>query len=404
MRTSKLVPSCLLAAAVGIVPVLVACGGQVSLGTNRSQLSQVDPGAVGGQVPACATGAAHPNVCCVAEAGKAAQCGTYPGAPFQPCDSGWTTYPDPRSCCSLDNPASCAPPPPDPPPAPPGTCGYLCEPGWYAIQGGCCRATGNGEGECYSWASNGSDGGTPDAGTFDGGTADAEPPVIDGSVCAPWNFDGGPECGDVQTINGHCYAIVCGSFGCSCDVDHFVTVNGAPAPSNVCSDPATFSAQWTATCHFPSAPPPEPPSPPPCNATCPSGWQAPQGAPDLCCRDVPGGGIECFSQATGPTSPPSGPDGGIDGGPAPDAGFADSGTTDATAPFACSGSGNGDCSCQASVGGHDYRLECSDTARVCSCIVDGVGQSTSGVAICGGADGGPTGVDAFWTNNCHFPR
>ncbi len=309
MRTLKLSSKLFLAAA-GILPVLVACGGrEVSLGTNKAQLSQIDPKTVGGNVPSCGAGDAHPNVCCDAGAGKAGTCGVFLGAPFQPCDSGWTTYPDPRSCCALDDPQNCGAPPPTPPPPPPGTCGYACEPGWYPIQNGCCQSTSQGDGVCYGWASGGSDGGTPDGGTFD-----ASPPLIDGSVCAPWDFDGGPYCGDVQTIGGHCYSIVCGDFGCSCDVDHIVTVNGTPAPANVCADPATFAAQWSAACHFPTvAPPPPPPPPqtPPCDYACPAGWQRAVGTADVCCRDIPGGEIECFSQSTGPSQ---GGGGGIEDG------------------------------------------------------------------------------------------
>ena len=269
MRTFTLTSSLLLAA-VGLFPVLVACGGrEVSLGTNKAQLSQVDPHTVGGNVPSCGAGDAHPNVCCEAGAGKAGTCGVYLGAPFQPCDTGWTTYPDPRSCCALDDPQNCVAPPPTPPPPPPGVCGYACEPGWYPIQNGCCQSTSNGDGVCYGWASGGSDGGTPDGGVVvgDGGI---EPPAFDAG-CAP-SIDGGP----------------------SCD---------------------------------PTPPPPLPQ--PPCDFACPSGWQHPTGTPDVCCRDV-GGQIECFSQATGPSQGGgTSPDGGttstdadvppsIDAGMAPD--------------------------------------------------------------------------------------
>lgn len=267
MRTFKLTSSFLLAA-VGVFPVLVACGGrEVSLGTNKAQLSQVDPGSVGGNVPSCGAGDAHPNVCCEAGAGKAGTCGVYLGAPFQPCDSGWTTYPDPRSCCALDDPQNCVAPPPTPPPPPPGVCGYACEPGWYPIQNGCCQSTSNGDGVCYGWASGGSDGGAPDGGVVvgDGGI---EPPSIDAG-CAP-SIDGGPSC-----------------------------------------DPT----------------PPEPLPQPTCDFACPSGWQHPTGTPDVCCRDV-GGQIECFSQATGPSQGgSSGGDGGTtttdaDVPPSADAGMA----------------------------------------------------------------------------------
>ena len=310
MRTPIL--SSLLLAAVGVFPVLVACGGrEVSLGTNKTQLSQVDPHTVGGNVPSCGGGDAHPNVCCEAGAGKAGTCGVYLGAPFQPCDTGWTTYPDPRSCCALDDPQNCVAPPPTPPPPPPGVCGYACEPGWYPIQNGCCQSTSNGDGVCYGWASGGHDGGTaPDAGIDDGGL-----PALDGGHCHPFSVDGGISCSTSQVINDHCYVIGCGpafgNGGCGCMTDTMDSP-ASVAPPNVC-DPVAFEHAWTSVCHFPTAsPPPPPPSPepPPCDYACPAGWQHPIGTPDVCCRDV-GGQIECFSQATGPSQ---GGSGGGDGG------------------------------------------------------------------------------------------
>src|SRR5258706_744794 len=87
-----------LLAAVG-----TACSGQIlSLGSNQSQLTQIDPNAVTGTVPACGAGMAHPNVCCHAALGSPSTCGVYADAPFHACDEGWKTYPDPRSCCDLN--------------------------------------------------------------------------------------------------------------------------------------------------------------------------------------------------------------------------------------------------------------------------------------------------------------
>jgi hypothetical protein len=47
-----------------------------------------------------------------------------------------------------------------------------------------------------------------------------------------------------------------------------------------------------------------PPPPPPQCGSCPPGWQAPEGAPYLCCAEQSGGVIECFSQAAPPTPTP----------------------------------------------------------------------------------------------------
>jgi hypothetical protein len=341
MRTIRLLPSFLLVAA-GALPVLVACGGrEVSLGTNHSQLSLVDPSTVSGTVPSCGTGDAHPNVCCQASAGQAAQCGVYIGAPFQPCDSGWTAYPDPRSCCTLDDPSNCGAPPPSPPPLPPGVCGYACEPGWYPIQNGCCQDTGNGQGVCYGWASAG------DGGIFDDGGP---------TTCVDAGFD--------DSGNG--------TPGCD------------PTPQ-----PPTADAG-------------DQPGQPPCTYACPAGWQRAVGAADVCCRDLGGGEIECFSQATGPQGGgSSGGDGGVDPTPA-DGGVFDAGADDAST-MVCGSSNNGQCMCSSSVGGHSYELDCSDTAQVCTCILDGIGTSTSGVTECSNPDGGPSELEAFWTNVCHFP-
>jgi hypothetical protein len=72
---------------------------------------------------------AHPNVCCQATTSPAT-CGTYPMSPFAPCPASYALYPDPRTCCSLDDPdpslciaalsasSSSA-----------STCGYACAPG-----------------------------------------------------------------------------------------------------------------------------------------------------------------------------------------------------------------------------------------------------------------------------------
>jgi hypothetical protein len=406
-------------AACAFVPLAVACGGQVSLGTNRTALSLVDPKLVSGSVPACNAGAAHPNVCCDVGEGKDGTCGVYPEAPFQRCDTGWIAYPDPRSCCDLDDPSKCSAPP-STPPSSGGSCTYACEPGWYPIPNGCCKSTSSSSGECYGWAT---DGGTPDAGIVDANVwYDADVAL----ACGPYNLDGGITCSTAAVINNHCYQIGCGpafNGGCSCSVDDHPTTN-QPSPSNVC-DQTAFEQAWTSVCNFPAVPA-FPDSGAPvvdsgtgavepvtCTIACPSGWQVPSGEPDLCCRDV-GGDIQCFSQATGPQGGGSsgGADGGpveVDGGGLPDGWFGgDSGQVpdggaDASA-VSCSENTNGDCSCQATVGGHNFELQCSDSAQVCTCIFDGNGQSHTGVMACGRGDSGFSSVLSYWANQCAFPQ
>jgi hypothetical protein len=343
-------------AAAAVVPIVVACGGrEVSLGSNHSALSTVDPGNVSGTVPSCGSGAAHPNVCCEAGPGKPAKCGSYDGEPFHPCDDGWKTYPDPRSCCDLDDPTKCTAPPPAPPP-PAGSCGYQCPPGWYGIGGGgCCRTTDDGgDGECFAPGNTG-DAGTPaDAGFDDGG-----PISIDGG-CAPT---------DDASVDSGC--------------------NEPPPPP--LPPPTPIDAGQG-----------PPPPPPPCNVQCPMGWQPASGAPDVCCRETAPNQFECFSQSTGPDPGPTPT-------PAPnDAGFPPPPSTDAGppppidaggAPRVCGGSSNGDCSCQVNENGHSYMLSCSDTTMTCDCSADGVVTVVNNVKVCSNM----SALDSVWTSDCHFP-
>ena len=156
--------------------LLVACTGKtLSLGngTGSQQSQEVAPSAVSGSVSACSSGSAHPNACCSAGPNQASSCVTYPQAPFTQCESGTTTYPDPRTCCPLDGSGSCEATPPTAldagssssgsggSGASGGGCSYACPPGWYAPDGntddGCCTTDSNGGSECMgSGGSSGS--------------------------------------------------------------------------------------------------------------------------------------------------------------------------------------------------------------------------------------------------------
>lgn len=150
--------ACALGAGALLLP---ACsGGKLSLGTNgTTQSAVVSPSDVAGTPGACPANAAHPNVCCTAGPDQPATCVDYPGAPFTPCASGATTYPDPRSCCPLDGSGSCSAPPPLDAGigvgggSGSGGCAYACPPGWYAppnpvTPDECCQNDGNGVSAC----------------------------------------------------------------------------------------------------------------------------------------------------------------------------------------------------------------------------------------------------------------
>ena len=112
-------------ALVALPWLLAACGGkEVTQGSNpvdgtgsgsgsgsgsapgtSSTPTPVAPSAVSGTVGACPSGYAHPNVCCSASP-SGASCVAYE-SPFQACATGSSTYPDPSSCCSLDDPTQC---------------------------------------------------------------------------------------------------------------------------------------------------------------------------------------------------------------------------------------------------------------------------------------------------------
>ena len=239
--------------------VLVACAGKV-IGSG-GPLQTVSASEINQPVVACGGGYAHPNVCCEAGAGKTSSCGVFPGAPFQSCGSGFSTYPDPRSCCSLDGSGDCIAPPPSPPPTPVPGCSYACPAGQYEPAG------------------------SPGTCCFDDGST---------TVCSVSSSGGG--------VSG------CGSCACACPA-------GGPCPPCDCPpEPSCVppSPPSPPTCACPACPVGAPcplcicdadagpgPSPPPvpvCNA-CPPGWQVPAGEPLLCCNDS-GGAIECPADST----------------------------------------------------------------------------------------------------------
>lgn len=59
-----------------------------------------------GEVPICAAGQAHPNICCQASLAEAPAC-FMTATPFSPCPASWLTYPDATRCCALDADNGC---------------------------------------------------------------------------------------------------------------------------------------------------------------------------------------------------------------------------------------------------------------------------------------------------------
>jgi hypothetical protein len=250
--------------------VLVACGGgSAPLGSQtQSQREAVAISDVSGTVTACPVGYAHPNVCCDVGPSQTASCGIYPDAPFTPCTTGSTLYPDPRSCCPLDpTTGGCITPPPAPPPV--GTCVYPCPPGQYepaGQSGTCCGTDANGNSYCSGSGSN------------------ITCAVSSTCSCAACPADEGASCPP-----------------CDCPPPPPACPQPDPTCGVGCACPACPAGETCAPCDCPP-PPPNCGQPPTCG-TCPPGWQTPEGEAYLCCQSEPSGVIACFSQAYPP--PPS---------------------------------------------------------------------------------------------------
>lgn len=307
-------------ALVATAAAVTGCSGQVSNGKVSSTSEPVSLSAISNAATtACAPGYAHPNVCCEAGPNQAASCLAYPKAPFTQCESGSTTYPDPRSCCSLDGNGDCTDPPP-PPPADAGvssggSCAYTCPVGWYSPPG------------------------TNGAGSSSSG----------GSVAAPTC------CETLADGSGVCTA---GTSSASSGPGGSSSSSGGVPTSSSSSSGGPTSSSSSSGGNAP-APSPGPSSPPTttCDA-CPPGWQTPDGEPLLCCSTAPDGTISCFSQGVPPPPPP-----------AEDAGV--------SPPSSCFGGGGGgpdgstftQCGCSETINGIDYTATCTDPGGMCVCTI-----------------------------------
>jgi hypothetical protein len=199
----------------------------------------IDKGLLTGSIPACAEGSAHPNVCCHAGPNQATACAEDPDNPFRACGCDSLTFPDPRTCCSLDDGGGCTTPGQDA--ATGGSCTDPCGPDTFSPHQ-------------VSWATT-------------------------------W------ACSDVPSVLTDAGLIV-SCFLC-CNVS--ITVSGLATPT----EPGCYGN--VGSC--PPKPLPGtnvPPCPDPtfgCDAACPVGWARASAFPGLCCRGDGGTSSECFSQA-----------------------------------------------------------------------------------------------------------
>ncbi|WP_394835211.1 hypothetical protein LVJ94_52805 [Pendulispora rubella] len=80
----------------------------VSIGNDTGPVP-VDPSTVSVSASPCPGGYEHATICCTGDNGQnAPACMRYVGTPFHPCAAGWSTYPNEKVCCSLDNPSDCS--------------------------------------------------------------------------------------------------------------------------------------------------------------------------------------------------------------------------------------------------------------------------------------------------------
>jgi hypothetical protein len=317
MLTSRKIVPLLGGAVVFPVAMLTACSGGtgVPIGGNSEELRNVDPGTVASAVvTSCSSTHAHPNVCCKGDANEPSSCVAYVNSPFHPCEDGWGLYPDPTSCCDLNDPKSCAAPPP-PVPAPPVSCGYACAPGWWPVvnsPGECCKLLPSLNGlECTQsdWGYTGpiSCGGSgpvyTDAGHYEPDDAGAAP-----DARPPWDGGGGSpvDAGAGEPLeDGGAYPPIIIDAGGGYPIEDGgayppIEIDGGGGYPIEDSGPVYFDAG-------PNCPLPPPPSwpQPVCNLSCPPGFASLPSDPSVCCSTgvVKGSRPVCFSQATGPAFP-----------------------------------------------------------------------------------------------------
>lgn len=355
----------LVLSAFACMPVIAACGGKtVSIGNNQADLAKVDPTKFSANITTCPSGFAHPNICCEGGTNTPSTCGAYLDAPFRPCDSGWSTYPNADECCSLDNPSNCVAPSGSGignigggGPGGGGSCNWACPPGWWpepATKGDTppCDPSANG-GNCSSGSGNSGSSGSCCQLLSSGGT-----------ICQGWAVDiATPDCLPPQPQPLPYDAGPASDGGVFVD-DASVPdagVGGYDAGSYGC-DGGSYGGGGTVQ-----------------SCACPDGFAASSAEGDVCCRGLKDGSTECFSVANGgpSNSGSSGSGGGSVSPPSVGGGSPGNPPTART----CSGSastdgGDATCSCEGSNGIQKQTLDCAGTPVTCTCSVDGSSVKT----------------------------
>ncbi len=414
--------------------VAAACNGHVSLGSTGDTLGPVATSTAQAETVAssmitCASGSAHPNICCEAGESTATACGTWDEEPFRKCETGWTTYPDLTKCCDLKDPASCtttsagpssggatsAPSNPSSPttgpsggtttPASPPAygCGFACPPGWWsqavALEQGasptpaCCTEESGSVLECVPQGPTEAFTTPACAGAVSGDASSTMGVAEDAGVASPPppNAPGAEDAGGgvVYPEDDGCYYDDAGTG----------------------YDPG-YDGGAASLC-----------------GVCPTGWSANDPLqPELCCQTNPDGTF-CFSQATGSATTTDGGTSGVNGAGSSssnggsgstnsggtvtvDASVGDNGaswangsapTTDGgIAAPSCYGSASA-CSCEETVGGHSYTLDCyAGTAVSCTCAIDG--KATNAVPTVDSCEDSTAVVATFTAaSGCTFP-
>lgn len=138
----------LLASAAGLAGHSLGCGGAVRTAAvaDAGIVAAVDAGTAAvadagivavappptGAVLACPEGYAHANICCAPAPFASTDCLEAQAQPFQPCETGWITIPDPQRCCALNAPGLCVSPSQADSGAPAGSgCYFPCGAGGY---------------------------------------------------------------------------------------------------------------------------------------------------------------------------------------------------------------------------------------------------------------------------------
>jgi hypothetical protein len=276
----------------------------VSTAKATAEASGTTPSGASGAI-SCATGWAHPNVCCSSGPDLATTCGAWEDNPFRSCDgNSTTTYPDLLDCCELANPANCTNTPPStgpvPPPTPPPVygCGYACPPGWWSQPPGEITPGGGVEGPmcCTSYGAGGTECVSQGSGTI---------PVSVGVSCVnstspgyPPGYPNGTDAAvPVPATDAGPVLVDDGGYPVLED-------GGEPIYDDASIEDAGTTWPDDAGCSYPEdAGPSFPPGYDGGVASlcpvCPPGWNQDQIQPELCCQTLPGGLTLCFSQAFG---------------------------------------------------------------------------------------------------------